>query len=503
MTVRVRRRARALAAATLLAVITPALAVAHGELKSSRPAAGSRLTVAPREIRLEFNEPPELAFTSAVLLGPDGTAVALDSLRPSADSPRVVVAAIRGALSAGQYAIMWTMGGADGHPVRGRVRFTILDDASGLGVAMQPRVAPPSSDPTPAEGADHPGMEQLDMTAPPAFGAESWGYVAIRWIQFTSLVIILGAVAFHAIVLGVLRRRATPSAAMIPPANAGAATLALWATMALAISALLRVVAQSYAIHGAGNALNASMLTGMVTQTAWGLGWLAQLPALALAVAGFARARRRSSNGWHLATVGAVLLAFTPALSGHAMSAPRLVGLAVVADAMHVTSAGGWLGSLLLVIAVGLPAAATLPEGERRAAVVELVNAFSISALVFATAAATTGVFAAWLHLESVAALWTTSYGQTLLVKLGVLSGVAAVGAYNWRVVKPSLHVAEGESRLRRSAKVELAIGLVVLLVTAVLVATPPTDGSTVEGTFTPVSLREGGPVSVSPAAMP
>ena len=54
-----------------------------------------------------------------------------------------------------------------------------------------------------------------------------------------------------------------------------------------------------------------------------------------------------------------------------------------------------------------------------------------------------------------------------------LLAGVAALGFYNWRRVLPTLGDDAATHRLRRSARVELGLGLVVLLVTAVLVALP------------------------------
>jgi putative copper export protein len=58
-------------------------------------------------------------------------------------------------------------------------------------------------------------------------------------------------------------------------------------------------------------------------------------------------------------------------------------------------------------------------------------------------------------------------------VKLCCLGGVAALGAYNWRVVQPKLEAGAGDDLLRRSAWTELALGAVLLIVTAVLVALP------------------------------
>ncbi|MBW3655662.1 MAG: CopD family protein, partial [Gemmatimonadetes bacterium] len=69
---------------------------------------------------------------------------------------------------------------------------------------------------------------------------------------------------------------------------------------------------------------------------------------------------------------------------------------------------------------------------------------------------------------------WGTGYGRALLLKVALLTAVAATGFYNWRRVLPRLGVDdEGTRRLQRSARVELAIAAAVLLVTAVLVALP------------------------------
>jgi putative copper export protein len=78
-----------------------------------------------------------------------------------------------------------------------------------------------------------------------------------------------------------------------------------------------------------------------------------------------------------------------------------------------------------------------------------------------------------WLEVRELGALWSTAYGRTLLVKLALLLPVALLGAYNWRRVVPALEAEGGAARLRRTATVELALGALVLLVTAVLVATP------------------------------
>ena len=484
----VRRRAHGLFARVVLALaplaalaVVPTAALAHGALKSSLPAAGAHLAAAPTELSLTFTEAPELTFTRVALTGPGGTAIALAPLRTAPGSSRTVLTAIRGSLVAGTYTVAWQTAGADGHPVRGRFSFVIAPGAQGLGAAGTPPLAGDTVRGEAAAGVPAPGQapapaghhDPVSTPEGPGFDAESPAYVAIRWATYAALMLVLGAVAFNALVLGFLRRKQNPDSPMLAPASARAAQVGWWAALALAVVALLRLFAQSYALHGAADALNPGLAGAMLSRTVWGWGWLLQALGAVVAALGFRSAQRGGRAGWAIAAVGALLLAFTPALSGHAASAPRLTALAILADGAHVIGAGGWLGSLLVVVAVGVPAAMRLAESERGRAVADLINAFSPTALAFAGLVAATGVFAAWLHLGAVSALWQTTYGKTLLLKLAILSVVAGTGAYNWLRVRPALGDAVGAQRIRRSAGVELVVGVAVLVVTAVLVATP------------------------------
>ena len=82
------------------------------------------------------------------------------------------------------------------------------------------------------------------------------------------------------------------------------------------------------------------------------------------------------------------------------------------------------------------------------------------------------GTIAGWRNVGSLGAIVDTPYGQVLLAKLAVLSITAATGAYNWKRVLPALGTEAATLRLSRSASVEIATAIVVIIITAVLVAT-------------------------------
>ena len=487
--------------AILLVVALPGIALAHAMLKRSYPASGEHFAVAPREIRLDFTEAPELGVSRVELRTSDGRPVALAPLTTASDSRRSIVAAIRGQLAAGTFTVIWTVAGADGHPSRGRFSFTIAPGATGSAAGGR-GAAGEAGAATTAPGQPTPPASHHNAVSMPGdgegFGAESPAYVAIRWLLFLGLLVVIGAVAFRYAVLGFLARRertrqgrkSHAESSLLAGARDRAATLGLAASGILAVAVVLRLIAQSYAMHGAADVWNPELVSTMLSGTLWGWGWSLQLAGLVVAATGFAIARRAAHTGWPLAALGALMLTFTPALSGHAASAPGLPTLAILADGLHVLGAAGWLGSLLMLLAAGVPAALRLEAAERGPVVADFVNAFSPTALVFAGLTAATGVFAAWLHLGTVAALWQSAYGRTLLLKLGILSVVAGTGAYNWLRVRPALGGAEGATRIRRSSSVELVVGAIVLLVTAVLVATPTakdmTEMRTASGTGHP-----------------
>jgi putative copper export protein len=166
--------------------------------------------------------------------------------------------------------------------------------------------------------------------------------------------------------------------------------------------------------------------------------------------------------------VVALALAATPSLAGHAMGDKAHPIVTIAADAIHVAAASTWLGTLfVMALVVVLP---------RHAGTLSCVRAFSPTALISASTLAVTGLWAAYVHVGSWPAVLGSSYGRTLCVKLALVAGVAAVGAYNWRMATPKL-AAGDQHALRHSARAELLLGALVLLLTAILVATPlPTE---------------------------
>ncbi|MEX0892591.1 MAG: copper resistance protein CopC [Gemmatimonadota bacterium] len=457
----------ALLLASILGLLAlPAGAAAHEELRGAMPASGDTLAAAPDQLRLTFVNPVQLGLAHLTLIGPRGT-VDLGELRRASGVAEVLVAPVRGRLVAGTYTVRWQVAGPDGHPVRGEYTFTIRPDAAGLAPApSQGEVTAPEE--RAATGAGNVAVPLSE------FDSESPLYVVVRWLTFVGLLGVIGVVAFRVFVVPLVDRSGSLSnrAALLAKASSRAARIGLGAVVVLVVALVLRLCAQLYALHGPVQTFDTAGVGWLLAGTTWGLGWLLQAGGIVVVAFGLALTGSRGRAGWTLAAVGASILGFTPALSGHAAGVQGVGWLAIVADGFHVLGAGGWMGGLLVVVTAGIPVALRQPT-RPEAATAALINAFSPTALVFAGVVVATGVFSAWLHLGEVSALWSTGYGRTLLLKLGVASLVFGTGAYNWLKVRPTLGREAAAGRLRRSAVVELVVALAVLAVTAVLVATP------------------------------
>jgi putative copper export protein len=383
---------------------------------------------------------------------------------PQTDSREYVLSLAR-PLDPGTYEARWKTVGADGHVLQGTFSFVVagapaqpMTDAPPPAAAVRAEAAPP---PPPAGEAA--GEEVGEAARPLA--------VVVRWGWFGALLAMIGVVSFR---YGVLPRvdREPAYHEVAKRAELAAWYVALGAAALSVATLMLRLWLQASSLGA--DAWDGERLEVLLLGTGWGLAWVLQ----AIATLGFvmglfvARAPYGKAAGWMGAAAGAVLLSAVPALSGHASSVSRLNALAIVSDTVHVLGAGVWMGTLLAVLAVGIPAAMTA-RTEADGALVAMVRAFSPLGLAGAAAVGLTGIINALFQVDALSDLWGTGYGRALLVKLLLLAGVGALGWYNWRRVLPSLDAEGGPQRLRRTARAELGLGFAVLLVTAVLVALP------------------------------
>ncbi|MGW4425022.1 copper resistance CopC family protein [Streptosporangium sp. NPDC004631] len=179
------------AGAALLGVVTPAQA--HNVLIGSDPKDGARLAAGPERITLTFDQSVRRGFAQISVTGPDGTR--WEDGGTAVDGARVSVG-VRPLGPAGRYVAGYRILSSDGHPVAGKVTFTLT--AAGTGTAAQPAA---TAGATPATASQAP-----DLSAQAAEAAQNGGAgMAVLWI--VGALVVLGGATVVA-----LRRTGGPGA---------------------------------------------------------------------------------------------------------------------------------------------------------------------------------------------------------------------------------------------------------------------------------------------------
>lgn len=288
---------------------------------------------------------------------------------------------------------------------------------------------------------------------------------AVRWVGLLALFPVIGSAVFAR-----LARRLGTEDLLRQRIIERARRIGIGATIVVTVTAALTLYLQGVAFADSGG-VTVEGMRAIVRGTSWGTGWTWQMVAALTAFGGFVLAGRQSA-GWGIAWLGGVGSAIAAPLTGHAVEHPWGAAVGIGLHALHLLGGAVWLGTLSLLVSTTYPV--TRGAGARREGVLALlVNAYSPVALAGAGTAIAVGLVLALAYVGSFGALFGTAYGRALLIKLLLVGGTAALGAYNWKRVRPVLGAEPGARRLRRSASAELAIGTLLLAVTAVLVALP------------------------------
>jgi copper transport protein len=447
----------AVTAAALVALVAGAgPAAAHASLESTSPGAGQVLVAPPGQVELTFSEPVEVSLGAVRVY--DSNAERVEEGEVRHDGGDSVVQPL-GDLANGSYVVTWRVVSADGHPIHGAFTFQVGDVATGDTDALARRLLA-------ADG----GSEAVGVV-----------FAVVRFLVFASLVLLVGAAAFCLL--------AWPEGLGLP----GVRRL-LWWAWGVAVGATVVSVGAQGAYVGAlalRDVVDLDVVSS-VFDTRYGrvaLGRVVLLVVAGVALVAAARQRApdegtdgRGKDGVEPSVVARVALGvlgvallLSLGLSGHAATGD-LVPVALVADLVHVGAVGLWLGGLLVVLAVALPRAQ--PDELRR-----VVPRFSSIAFAAVVALVVTGVFQSWRQVGGLDALTQTTYGHLLLAKLAlfvVMVGFGYLGrrwvqrGYRNESVDVGADDAEVVAGYRRSIRVETALGIAILAVTALLVNAQP-----------------------------
>ncbi|MBD0354238.1 MAG: CopD family protein [Rubrobacteraceae bacterium] len=226
----------------------------------------------------------------------------------------------------------------------------------------------------------------------------------------------------------------------------------------------------AYAMRASGEPMSNDLFREALLDTRVGAVWLARLGFGVLTTVAITAAVRWGWAWlwWAAAGIGSMLLMTLTQLS-HAAAEGRF--LPFLADWVHAMAAAVWMGGLL-GFAIALfsgPLDALAPD--RQATLRERsVRRFSKVATTSVVVLASTGLYAILLHVPSLQALVATPYGRALLVKLGLLTLVLAIGAANFL-----LH---GRKPFGRLVVAELLLALGLFIATGFLTSLPPASAA-------------------------
>jgi copper transport protein len=298
--------------------------------------------------------------------------------------------------------------------------------------------------------------------------ASTHALLATRIAQYLSLVVLVGGLAFLALVW--------PAGAAAPRARKLLGT----ASCLGLLTAIVGVGLQQAAVQEVGPTALSHLSTwrdavdGHVGQVwlARTLVWLLTFPLLrALALQGAIAAR---SVAWRLGSlVVGVGLVRTIGLTSHGEASAHPV-LGGIADLVHILAASSWLGGLAFLLAVVLPRR----DADELALVLPRYSRVALGSVVAVIAA---GTALSWDLLGSVDALFTTGYGHRLLVKLALVALLLLAAQRSKAFVQQRLDIAVvlgGDSAVLRplvlSVAAETALAVTVLAAAAVLATGSP-----------------------------
>jgi copper transport protein len=484
-------------------------AAAHSILKSTQPKAGSVVKEAPDHIELVFNEPVELAFGAIEVSGPNGQRYDAGEAEHPEGREDIVTVVVADGLPNGSYQVRWRIIAADGHPRAGK-----------FGFRLDAPVAASSPSPTPAdevlgETTERHGAGSAQEEDPQHAIEEATRPAEIllgvtRWFLFSGLLLLTGVFGFLAAVwlrpkgsfgerppqVEAAFARRTNSLLRIAWRTAFGATLVslpLQASVAAGVG--LGDISGSTVADVFSTRFGTVALVRLILLVGVALAWPWVRRAIGLHPASPSRAPVPASVGaaaiarrplWPLAVglpVAAALL-LTIGLAGHAGTLPP-VPLNLGADLAHLLAVALWLGGLVGLVLLAFPATRGTAEPDRVGLMAPVVSRFSDLAMLAVAVIVASGVLRGYLEIRSIAELTGSSYGIALMVKLAAFLPLIALGAINNRWTKPRIERAAASgapspqlSTLRRLVTVEVVLGVVILGVTAVLVALAPPIGT-------------------------
>jgi copper transport protein len=407
-------------AAAAVALAVPSVASAHAYLIKTVPVASGVLDAPPPNVALTYDEAVEPRFAIISVTSAGGQQETTGPPARSPANPDTLVVPLRAHLPEGWYLVYWRAISVDGHPVQGAFTYA---------VGPNPGPAPQFKVPSVASSSTSPNL------------------LITRWVMFLSVMVAIGLFAFRFAIARPLTRR-------VPGASLRPLSIAFVTASVVGVIAIPVYLDFAIANDSLRSVFDLTALIPLFRVTAFGRGYVDMTLCFALfCLAGWVLLwldhpeREGRSIAEIVAQTGAIAAAaatlIIPGTSGHAaQQSPR--GFSLLFDWLHLLSGSLWIGGLAGLLVLWF----TIRANNRVVALSTVVPRFSNVALISVLVLLGTGTGATVFHMPAINALWETSYGVAILVKIGILTAAVLLAAGNLLRTRPQLIAARQRPEL-------------------------------------------------------
>ena len=406
---------------------------AHAYITNSTPNENEILETAPKNVYIEFNEKIQTGFTILNVLNSSGERVDQKNVKIDPKTEKSMTVDLQPDLPNDIYTVEWRVVSADGHSVSGMIPFSIGELPEGTAFPTQ----------------QEDGNMFTFISTMINKGFLYIGFSLYMGILLFYLIWYKGKKLSNSL----KKRTKTVSITAI-------------ALLAISIISSIFIQTQSYAGGGLLASLSISNLLETLKSTKEGTIWILQTILLVILYLShlyiwkmetYTDRKRLTIPG--LAFLGIML---SKAFLGHPSSSPYET-VAILFDFTHLVAASIWLGGMLVIL-LFLREGIFASEGEGHDLYWSSMERYSLWALFSVAALCISGAINASLLIPDFHSLVSTTYGKVLLIKVALLVFMLIFGAYHL----VSRLLLKKKEFYKVSIKIEITLGILVLLVTSV-----------------------------------
>ncbi len=471
----------------LLFILLSINVLAHAKLEKSSPATDEVLTQTPKTVELLFSVAMQSSGINSIIVT-DQTDKRVDKNNLVVSDDGKKLTAELNDLKSGVYKVVWRAISNDDHTIKGEYNFSVKLNKN---VSVADNKDKPQSPQTVKEEVKEDHSQHTTQES-----GTSWLQSIVSWFLYLAMFLLFGGFAFRLFVLKpTLKQLSTVDNKERQKGldkSGQRFLLLLWLSLAALLLIIpARLLLQTSSVFGISftDAFSISKLSQVLTQTGFGFPWILQLVLMILlfiAVLLYSRSKESKKPFLWAGLIFGAFLFLTPSLSGHSRAANQEYSFAIISDWIHLIAGGVWVGGLFHLLLTAPKAFEDFPDPQRLSGTYRVIPLFSRLAIGSTLLIILTGIYNSWIHLASISALFNTTYGITLLIKILLVLPMLALGGLNSFILHPQMkktlaqrNVAQEKyqairKKFYRSVSFEIFLGILVLLVVSILTFLPP-----------------------------